>query len=243
MVRVMKIFKFFFVLLVGLSLAVSSCEKGGDGKGQTGSVVYGGKRIEMNVPVFEVVPGDQRVMGDRWGQSGDGRPSDNHYIVGVSSHSADEMAQVTSFYLFTSNIPREDFEFDLSPSLHSDFSCPVYFYANDKMYRTSLLFSAPVSYVPQTRGISSSSIWGIKSIGVDPDTGKEVFLPGWWDDGDPDSIEIPEMVQITGGKVKAKWGAEALRLEFDMAFADGKSAKGYGEIPGVIASGVPARGK
>ncbi len=226
----MKACKFFFVLLAGLSLVVASCEKGTSGDdSSTGSVKYNGKRIAMNAPIFEEVPFDNRAMGGRWNNPADGPEEQEvkHYIVGVSSHAGDktDLSKVTSFYIRTT-LPGEDFEFGLSESSYSEHCSRVYFFTNDKLYLTPLIFS-----VPESRGISSSSIWSIRSLGIDPATGKEIFVdvpPGVSGDS---SFEIPEMVTITGGKVKVKWVAEKLRLEFDLKFADGKTATGYGEIP------------
>lgn len=227
----MKACKFFFVLLAGLSLAMLSCDKGTpDGDGPTGSVKYNGKRIAMNAPIFNEVPFDKRVMSDRWKNPADGSEEQQevkHYIVGVSSHAENEadLSKETSFYIRTT-LPGEDFDFGLDESSYSEHCSAVYFFTNDKLYRAPLIFS-----VPKSRGISSSAVWSIKSLGIDPATGKEIFVdvpPGVSGNS---SFEIPEVVTITGGKVKVKWGAENLRLEFDLKFADGKTAKGHGEIP------------
>lgn len=228
----MKSCKLLFVLLAGLSLALSSCKKSGTpGDGPNGSVTYGGKRIAMSAPIFEgPVNIDKRAIADRWKTDGDESATYKEYIIGISSHPTNEtdLSKVTSFYFFTT-LPNKDFEFNVSPESYSEYCSALYFFTNGKLYRTSLFFS-----VPELR---SSSIYAVKSIGIDPETGKEYQidkLPGSWE---LDSIEMPEIVNITGGKVSVKRGAETLHIEFNLTFEDGKSAKGYGEIPRALIAG------
>lgn len=212
------------LLLTACVTAMAACGKSDTpGDGPNGTVTYGGKRIQMKAPIFEgPVSIDKRAYFDRWKTGGDEDKPYKEYMVGVSSHSANtaDLSKVTSFYFFTT-LPDEDFEFDVSAGSYSEHCSAVYFMAGGKLYKTSLFFS-----VPKVRGVSA-----LKSLGIDPETGKEYEidkLPYSWDYS---SIGIPEIITITGGKVSVKWGPVAILIDFNLTFADGKSAKGSGEIP------------
>ena len=63
-------------------------------------------------------------------------------------------------------------------------------------------------------------IHAVKSLGIDPVTGKEIK----WGENHSE-------IFMTGGYVRWKTGEKTGRLDFNLEFEDGKTAKGYANIP------------
>ena len=196
----MKTCKYFFVLLVVLSLAMSSCEKGGDDLKTYGKFEYDGKSYALNDPTIVDITLPSATGFSTYKRVAFICPSNCMFILGFDIH--------------------EDFETDDITSCDGEFICGDIIYSSIDQRAYLDRWATPGSGSSNDDGTSHTGYIIVKSLGVNPKTGKEI-------------VERHTMAyfKITAGNIKWDVNENTGKLEFNLIFEDGKTAKGRATIP------------
>ena len=200
----MKQFKRPLMLIALAAVALWSCDKGGDGEISYGKLQYDVKTVSLNSAMYVDVslPGSFGV------------PSYKQLIISNITEVSGERFAQTNYSLSLPIDPGENNEFDVTQLSGITFEA-----------EGTLYFSNSDRRALYERWIKDggTSIFGVKSLGIDPTTGKEIY-----------GNDIIHYAAITDGRVKWTVGENSGKLEFTLTLEGGKTAAGSATIPNSV---------